>query len=82
MKWLRYLLETASVVGVLFPLLIVYKEPDAWPLFIIAGLCLANLLYLLETASNKPPWRLTRIARLWLEAKETELKSRASHRAD
>lgn len=79
---LRLILLLASVAGVLVPLVIIHQDTDAWPLLGIAGLFLLNVIYLLETHPRKAQWRIVKLTRLWLDAKETELKKRASPPAD
>lgn len=56
-----------------------YRGEDALILFLIGALCTLNFVYLLQTPTpNSTPNRLAKLASLWLEAKEADLRRRVA----
>lgn len=81
MRWIRYVLligAAAGIVGLLY-LWRINPPPrdERWIVFGIFVFLALNLYYLWVTPATGSEGRLGRLFRLWLDAKETELRSRA-----
>lgn len=77
MLYFRYVLLAVNFAGALVALLAVrsFNSDDAVAVLALGAIFTLNFIYLLQPAG---PGRLGRMASLWLDAKEADLKSRAT----
>jgi hypothetical protein len=76
MDWLRYFLIGASAVMASVMFYVALSERDAKVALVFAIALLANLIYLWLNEPTEASDRLSHLFRLWVRAKEAELKVR------
>jgi hypothetical protein len=90
MGLLRYVLMAFSAVGAIFAIYVIYSiaggrtgDPRwvAWVAVVVVALFLMNIYYLWRSDLHGKG-RLSRIAGLWLDAKEADLRRRAAGNRD